>query len=375
MKCKTCQAVLTDENVVGEWIKCPHCGSTYLADHANTCQRDAAHVDYYFPARDSFHDFQTACLDKLMKVSPADAISGSKETGKTCCYIPAIANIGGKGDYNAFYIGNEAFKYKNATNEILGRYISNNDSVFGYHQRKKLKANELHTFDKVDLNEQKYKDKVGHGDIVTNEVHYFPFYYWELIYNGKTMYFMSLGNSNNIVHCNLPIENKLREKARPVYVDATECENHALILGYLTLMAFAAIVIYFYVYPAYGETIKQWLYYAANNPKQIKDMCWVLLIIGLIALFIFPLIIMLLLAVLSPLIRGIKKVIKGTVKFIGFWVAQLFARILNLYKRHKYIRLVMPIQKKKQSDAKNKFGIILNDLHINKEMPPFSFIF
>ena len=35
----------------------------------------------------------------------------------------------------------------------------------------------------------------------------------------------------------------------------------------------------------------------------------------------------------------------------------------------------MPIQKRKQSDAKNKYGIILKDLYINKEIPPFSFTF
>lgn len=351
MKCRSCSASLGSENVVGEWVKCPYCGSHYLVNYENS-EQCGTHIDYYFPARDSFHDFQTACLDIVMKVSPADSISKSKEKGKSCCYIPAIANIGGKGDYKASYIGDEMFEYKNAVNEIFDYHISNNDSVLGYRKRQKLKTNETYGIEKVDFDELKYKNKVDHGDIVTNEIHYYPFYYWELEYNGEIMYFLSLGNSNNIVHRNLPIENKLKENARPVYVNASDCKKYALVFGIFILIAVVAIVIY-----SYDSVLKQWFDYVISQSGNIIREWWYII---LLCLFF------------SPLIFDLIKIVS---KIVGYYSIQLIARMWNMYIRHKYMNVIMPIQKKKQLDAQSRFRIMLNDLHINKEIPPFCFTY
>lgn len=363
---------MTQENVVGEWVKCPFCGSSYLIDYTAE-EQNVTRADYYFRAKDSFHDFQAACLDMMMKASPADVLHAAHEESKVCCYLPAVADIGGEGCYNAFYIGEEEFRQKNAANEILCRDISNKDSVLGYRQRKKRKAGGQLPLETVNLNEQEYNERVSRGDIVTNEIHYFPFYYWELTYKGKAMSFMSLGNANDIVCHDLPYESQLADSNKPRYITASDCSENASICGWIFFAAVPVIVLCFYVFPAHGETIMQWISSAADIPAKLKKMGWAFWLIAALALPFAFFIIAISLSVLSPIIRAICGIVNIIITFVGNMVAQICARGANLFKRHKYLNTIMPIQRKKQADARARFGITLNDLHIDKAIPPFSF--
>lgn len=361
MKCRSCGAVLGSESIVGEWVVCPSCGNRYLLDYADSFEKSQGHIKYYFAAKDTFHDFQTACLDKIMKISPADTISKLTETVKRYCYIPAITNIGGVGDYKLKFLGIESLGLSDAAHEFLQTSISNEDAVFGYSQRKRMPEHSSN-FSVVDFDASKLKTMIDSGEVRTNEIYYYPLYQWEFEYQGEKISFVSLGRADDMQYSQLPVEDALKESKRPVYIQPSHMMRYSWTCGTILLLAVVCPVVYFLV-ADYAAGINglgpEWT--DLNNTVVIGHW-WVILLVLLLPIIVLRFVL--------PLVSAL---FRSFCQFLGYFTLQLMARAVNLYKKKRYLQIVLPIQKRKQADARNKYGVKLDDLHIQADMPSFYF--
>lgn len=365
--CPNCSCSIPAESVVGEWIKCPSCGSCFQVNYSEqpasvasagdkAVMGDAGLRKYYFQFRSSYDDFQTKCFDALMRYSPADVFSQMRIVDKQAGYVPVFANIGGNADYHVTGINGK--KLPAPVTSMLGRAFSNSDQRFGIERRSSKPDASVAGVEFLEIDNDKVLQLRENGSYVTNEVHYFPYFYLECEYKGKRMEFASLGDVTGMIHYNLPHESRLDE--RPVFITDSGNEKKDSSMPAIMKIAITLLTAYA-VYLLLFEVIgKDKLYDFYNYfPEKIEDATGIHELIAFVLMIPASIIALKMMFMLSmELSTFIYKAIRRGLKHNA-----------NRKSLKRYHKIVVPIQKQKQADADSIYGIKLKELYIINELP------
>ena len=397
IKCKNCNHEISSYEVIGNWIKCPLCGSINLVDYstagsssssdvidsAGKSQKDANKVtsdelcEYYFPVLSTFTEFETQCFDRIMQVVPVD-FTKLMTLEKREIYLPFVSNIGGEDDstYQLQYVGKEEINFP-FMNEKLKNGFPNNHFQFGLEKRikdcSKLK-------NKVEIDLEVIEALRRSKENITDEVHYYPCYYMCCQYKSVKYNFFAFGNSYDISYDVLPVEPRLKDSI-PCYFKDSLGYKIASVITFV--MIAVALIIGLY---CYGDGIntfmnRHWLALISVDWLQNSNP---LVILGIGMLAAIPLIIVLLFTSLfSKMLRFIVNTIIftliGIVVIVNILVYSVFVLpvifLINRMRQKRYYSIVYPIQLRKQYNIKMRYGIELEKLYIDTSRVPTPFDF
>lgn len=396
-KCKNCNYAISANEVVGNWIKCPLCGSISLVDYSieepsspiesanpvDNLQKNAGKIisdklcEYYFPVQSTFEEFETQCLDRIMQVTPAD-FTGLMTLEKHEAYLPFVANIGGDDNsrYRLQYVGKEEINFP-FMDEKLKDGFANNHLQFGIEKR--IKDCSL-LKNKVDVSLETINALRRAGNSMTDEIHYYPCYHLCCQCKAVKYNFFALGNSYDISYDKLPVEPKLKD-SKPRYLSDKLGYRTACVLTFIMVATFLFLGLYCNGGGINDFMNRHWLALINGNWMQLSNPIAVIgLIVGaVILLFIISLFSSLVAKILSFIVNAVIFFIMGVIVVLNIAVyAVLVVPVvffINDRRKKKYYSVVYPIQLQKQKDIKRRYGVELSELYIDTSRVPIPFEF
>lgn len=396
-KCKNCNYAIPSNEVVGNWIKCPLCGSISLVDYSieelsspvdtvnqvDNFQENAGKIvpdklcEYYFPVQSTFEEFEAECFNRIMQVTPAD-FTGLMTLEKNEAYLPFVANIGGEDNsrYRLQYVGKEEINFP-FIDEKLKDGFTNNHLQFGIEKR--IKDCSL-LKNKVEVSLEKINALRRSGNSMTDEIHYYPCYHLCCQYKAVKYNFFALGNSYDISYDKLPEEFKLKD-SMPCYLSDKLGYRTAFVLTFIMVAAFLLLGVYYNGGDINDFINRHWVALINGNWMQLSNPIAVIgLIVGaVILLFIISLFSLLFAKILSFIVRTVIFLIIAAIIVLNIAVYALLVVpmifFINDRRRKKYYSIVYPIQLQKQRDIKRRYGVELSELYIDTSRVPIPFEF
>lgn len=396
-KCKNCNYAIPSNEVVGNWIKCPLCGSISLVDYSieepsspvdsvnpvDNLQENAGKIvpdklcEYYFPVQSTFEEFEAECFNRIMQVTPTD-FTGLMNLEKREAYLPFVANIGGDDNsrYRLQYVGKEEINFP-FMDEKLKDGFANNHQQFGIERR--IKDCSL-LKNKVEVSLEKINTLRKSGNSMTDEIHYYPCYHLCCQCKAVKYNFFAFGNSDDICYDKLPEEPKLKD-SKPCYLSDKLGYRTSYVLTFLMVAAFLFFELYYNGGDINDFMNRHWLALINGDWMQLSNP------IAVIGLIVGAVILLFIISLFSSIAEKILNFIVKTVIFfimavivvlnIAVYAALVVPMIffINDRRKKKYYSVVYPIQLQKQGDIKRRYGVEPSELYIDTSRVPIPFEF